>query len=112
MKEGTITVHKTNCPNIHTMGKSRKIKVSWNVPQKDIRKINVYVEDKLAMVEQILNSLLKFNINVLSINLKPHKRSILITLKIKINSETDVKKTVEILKTLEHVNYIDVQKIK
>ena len=108
MKDSTITIHKIDCPNIHTMDQSKKINVNWNVSQKDIKIINVYVEDKLAMVEQILNSLLKLEINVLSINLKPHKRSILITLKVKIDKAEDLKKTLSILKNIKNVNYVDV----
>ncbi len=107
-KDGTITVHKTDCPNIHTLAKDKKVKVKWNVPQKEIRTINVYVEDKLAMVEQILNTLLESKVNVLSINMKPHKRSILITLKIKIDKKDDLDKTTGVIKEIKHVNHVEV----
>ncbi len=106
MKDGTITVHKENCPNIHTLSKSRKVNVKWNVPDKHIKTINVYVEDKLAMVEQILNTLTKFKINVLSINLKPHKRSILIALKIKADKKEEVEKTIKIIKKIKYVTHV------
>ena len=110
MKEGTITIHKHDCPNIHTLGKARKVPVNWNVPEKLIHNINVYIEDKLGMVEEILNTLLKFKINVLSINLKPHKRSIVISLKIKASEEEEVEKTINILKKIKHVNHVAEEK--
>lgn len=106
MKDGTITVHKNDCPNIHTLGKSRKVNVKWDVPEKNIYSLNVYVEDKLAMVEQILNTLIKAKVNVLSINLKPHKKSILIHLKITTKKDEDVEKTMELLKNIKYVTYI------
>jgi GTP diphosphokinase / guanosine-3',5'-bis(diphosphate) 3'-diphosphatase len=109
MKDGTVTIHKKDCPNIHTLPQTKKVEVKWNVPKKEIRILNIYVNDKIAMVEQILNSLLNFKINVLSINLKPHKKSILITLKIKVSGDEDLKKTLEALKNLKNVNYIDVK---
>ncbi len=110
MKDGTITIHKQDCPNIHTLGKARKVPVNWNVPDKFIHNINVYIEDKLGMVEEILNTLIKFKINVLSINLKPHKRSIVISLKIKANKEKEVEKTIDILKKIKHVNHVAEEK--
>ena len=110
MKDGTITIHKHDCPNIHTLDKARKVPVNWNVPDKLIHNINVYIEDKLGMVEEILNTLLKFKINVLSINLKPHKRSIVISLKIKANKEKVVEKTIDILKKIRHVNHVAEEK--
>lgn len=112
MKDNTVTIHKSDCPNIHTLDQSKKINIRWNVLQKDIRIINIYVDDKIAMVEQILNSLLKFKVNVLSINLKPHKRSILLTIKIKIIKEDELEKTLDVLKKIKHVNHVDVINVK
>ncbi|MBN2367765.1 bifunctional (p)ppGpp synthetase/guanosine-3',5'-bis(diphosphate) 3'-pyrophosphohydrolase [Candidatus Woesearchaeota archaeon] len=106
MKDGTITVHKKSCPNIYTLPKSKKVKVSWNVPEQHIRTLNVYVEDKLGMVEDILNTLMEYKISVLSINLKPHKKNILISLTIKADNEEEVDKTIEILKVIKHVNSV------
>jgi len=108
MKDKTITIHKKDCPNIHTLIRSNKLKVSWNVPKKQIKDINIYIEDKLGMVEGILNSLLKSRVNVLSINLRPHKRNVLVALKIKADSDKEVNKTVEVLKKIKHVNHVSV----
>ncbi len=110
MKDGTITIHKDDCLNVHTLDRSRKVPVNWNVPEKLIHNINVYIEDKLGMVEEILNNLIKFKINVLSVNLKPHKRSIVISLKIKASSEKEVTKTINILKKIKHVNHVAEEK--
>jgi len=110
MKDGTITIHKDDCLNVHTLDRSRKVPVNWNVPEKLIHNINVYIEDKLGMFEEILNNLIKFKINVLSVNLKPHKRSIVISLKIKASSEKEVTKTINILKKIKHVNHVAEEK--
>ncbi len=105
-KEGTITVHSKDCPNIYSLDRTKEIKVSWNIPTHNIRSINVYVEDKLAMVEQILNTLIKEHINVLSINLKPHKKSILISLRIKAKDDKELNSAMDILKKIKHVNHV------
>ncbi len=109
-KDGTITVHKSDCENIHTLNPRNKVDIKWNVPEKHIRTINVYVEDKLGMVEDILNRLMEFKINVLSINMRPHKRSIMINLKIKADKKKEVTRTVDLIKKIKHVNHVRVEK--
>ena len=109
-KDGSITIHKLGCPNIYALGKARSIDVKWDVPQKHIKSINIYVEDKLAMVEQILNALMGAKVNVLSINLKPHKKTIMINLKIKATKQDQVDLTVELLRQIEHVTYVNEEK--
>lgn len=106
MKDGTITIHKKECPNIHTLDQTKKVDVKWNVPEKYIRGINVHLEDKLGMVEQILNTMVRFRINVLSINMKPHKKNIVFHLKIKADRKEVVDKAIEILKKIEHVTNV------
>jgi GTP diphosphokinase / guanosine-3',5'-bis(diphosphate) 3'-diphosphatase len=105
-KEGAITVHKKECPNIHALGQTKSLKVEWNLLEKQIRSINIYVEDKLAMVEQILNILVENKYNVLSINLKPHKRTILINIKIKAETDDLVDKAILLIKTIKHVSFV------
>ncbi|MEM2131451.1 MAG: ACT domain-containing protein, partial [Candidatus Woesearchaeota archaeon] len=110
MKDGTISVHKEKCPNIHALDKTKKVSVSWNVPKEQIKTINIYVEDKIGIVEKILTNLKDFKINVLSINLKPHKKTILIALKIKAESQDELKNTIEIIKKIEHVTNVQEEK--
>ncbi|MEM4397835.1 MAG: RelA/SpoT family protein [Candidatus Woesearchaeota archaeon] len=110
MKDGTISVHKEKCPNIHALDKTKKVSVSWNVPKEQIKTINIYVEDKIGIVEKILNNLKDFKINVLSINLKPHKKTILIALKIKAESQEELKNTMDIIKKIEHVTNVQEEK--
>ncbi|MEK6917302.1 MAG: RelA/SpoT family protein [Nanoarchaeota archaeon] len=105
-KDGNITVHEKNCPNIHALNKSKEVIVEWNVPEEHIKVINIYVEDKLGMVEHILNTMTKFKINVLSINMRPHKRTIHIALNIKAESDEEVEKAVRILQKLDNITYV------
>jgi len=94
------------------MDKTKNVEVKWNVPEKQIRGINVYLEDKLGMLEEILNSLINFRINVLSINMKPHKKTILLSLKIKADTKEEVHKAIEILKKIKHVTHVTQEKEK
>ncbi|AJF61895.1 TPA: bifunctional (p)ppGpp synthetase/guanosine-3',5'-bis(diphosphate) 3'-pyrophosphohydrolase [Candidatus Woesearchaeota archaeon] len=105
-KDGSITVHQKGCPNIHTLDKSKEVEVGWNVPAEHIKTIDIYVEDKLGMVEQILNTLTRSRINVLSINMKPHKRTIHISMNIKAESDDEVEKTVRILQKIKNITYV------
>ncbi len=106
MKDGTITVHTSICPNVHALEKARKVDVKWNVPEKQIKELNIYIDDKIGMVEMILNTMTKFKVNVLSINLRPHKRSILVSMKIKAHDKDEVSRVVEILREIKHVNSV------
>ncbi|MBN1502414.1 bifunctional (p)ppGpp synthetase/guanosine-3',5'-bis(diphosphate) 3'-pyrophosphohydrolase [Candidatus Woesearchaeota archaeon] len=102
-KEGTITVHKNSCPNIHTLGQDKKIEVKWNIPSKNVRTIVIYVNDRIGMIEDILNELTNLNVSLLSINIKPHKRKIKLTLKIKIEDKeqlSEIKKTLKGIKDI------------
>ncbi|MFH2020043.1 MAG: RelA/SpoT family protein [archaeon] len=110
MKDGNITVHKADCPNIYALDRTKKVDVKWNVPQSHQKVLNIYLEDKLGMVEQILNQLLISGINVLSIHLKPVKKSIVISLKIKTDSDEDVRRTIAVLKKIPHITSVNEEK--
>lgn len=111
MKDGTITVHKSGCPNIHTLDQSKKVDTNWNVPEKHIRGMNIYVEDKLGMLEIILNTLIKNKFNVLSINMKPHKKNILVSLDIKADNDKEVERAIELLKKIKNVSHVLERKV-
>lgn len=108
-KEGTITVHTYDCPNIHTLDSSKKVNVTWNIPEKEVKTIVVSVMDKIGLIEEILDSLTQFNINLLSINIKPHKQRIKISLKVNIKTEEQINLIREALTRLPEVNNIVVK---
>jgi GTP pyrophosphokinase len=110
MKDGTITVHRKECSNIYTLDTSKSVDVKWNVPEKQIRGINVFIEDKIGMVEQILNTMIEFKFNVLSVNMKPHKKTVLIHIKIKANKKDEVNRAMEILKKIKNVTFVGEEK--
>jgi GTP diphosphokinase / guanosine-3',5'-bis(diphosphate) 3'-diphosphatase len=106
MKDGAITVHKKECPNIHALDQTKKVEVKWNVPKKQVRDLYIYVEDKLGMVENILAAMVNSKTNVLAINLKPHKKNILIALKILAENENAVANAIDILKKIKNVTSV------
>jgi GTP diphosphokinase / guanosine-3',5'-bis(diphosphate) 3'-diphosphatase len=106
MKDGTITIHKKDCPNIYALDRTKSVKVKWDVPQKKIRTINIYVEDKLGMVEHILDALVKASVSVLNINLKPHKKNIVLSLKMKADNQKEVDGAMDVVKKLPNVTSV------
>lgn len=103
-KDGAVTIHKKNCANIINMDEKQKVTVKWNVPSKLIKTLFVYVDDEHGMVEKILDTLMDHKINVLSINMRPHKATVMITLLIKAENEDDLNQTKQILDKMQHVN--------
>ncbi|MBN2423088.1 bifunctional (p)ppGpp synthetase/guanosine-3',5'-bis(diphosphate) 3'-pyrophosphohydrolase [Candidatus Woesearchaeota archaeon] len=108
-KDKTITIHKTECPNIHSLDPSKRVNVKWSVPDKDIKEVIIYTEDKIGLIENILDTLIKSKLNVLSINVKDQKQKIQLTLKIKAEDLTLIENTENILKKIKFVKTVKIK---
>ncbi|MFH0875223.1 MAG: RelA/SpoT family protein [archaeon] len=109
MKDNTITVHKKECPNIYALDSSKKVNVRWNVPDDDSKTLLITTEDKIGLLETILNSMVKEKISVIAINAKLGKQSIQITLKIKAPDKATEELAINILKSINHVKQVELK---
>ena len=104
-KDKTISIHKTDCPNISSLDKKKEVKVYWDVKEKTSSKITIVVKDRLGLISELLTSISK-HAPLLSINSKQsHDRLILnleVSTKDKIILEEIVK---EIKKTTNLISY-------
>ena len=108
MKDGKISIHKTGCLNINTLKqKAKKVKVSWSVLDEDVFTINVYVKDRLGMVQNILESLSERKIKVFSLNIKPAKKDILLTICLKISDKNKSDQILNFLKKIDGVSSVE-----
>jgi GTP pyrophosphokinase len=108
-KGNTITIHKKDCPNVHSLDQNKIIPVKWNIPDKNIKTFQIYTKDKIGLIEIILNSLAEAKINVLSINLKDRGNTMLLTLKIDAESSDVVEKTKDILTNISEVGTVKIK---
>ncbi|MBN2421395.1 bifunctional (p)ppGpp synthetase/guanosine-3',5'-bis(diphosphate) 3'-pyrophosphohydrolase [Candidatus Woesearchaeota archaeon] len=92
-KDGAITIHKKDCANVAVLDASKLVKVEWNVSSSLVKELHVYVNDEYGLVKKILDKLFDSGITVLSVNMKPHKSSVAIALKVKSDNEETIKNT-------------------
>ncbi|MBT4351628.1 bifunctional (p)ppGpp synthetase/guanosine-3',5'-bis(diphosphate) 3'-pyrophosphohydrolase [archaeon] len=102
-KDKALTVHKSGCSNIFALDQKKKVDVKWDIPHEKILKLKVYVNDKLGMVTKILNTIAQRKLSVLSVNVRPNKKTILISLEIKPENDDDEEEIVNILKEIKNV---------
>ncbi len=91
MKDGTITIHKSDCENIATLRNNRQVPIKWKSRDKTIKTIEVHVKDRIGLIEDLLNMLAEEKVIMLSINIKSIKDHLKITLKMKIESNEEYK---------------------
>ncbi len=103
MKDGTITIHKKGCINIASLDKNKQVPIKWKTRDKNIKTIELYVKDRIGLIEDLLNMLAEEKIVVLSINIKSVKEHLKITLKMKIESIEKYKNIKEKIKNIKDV---------
>jgi len=109
MKDNTITVHREDCPNIYALDMTKKVPVKWNVSEEQMKTIVIYTEDKIGLLETIMNTLMKENIPVLSINVKLSKQNVMLNLKVRTNRETLLDEVTLALKNIGYIKRIEIK---
>ncbi|NQU78819.1 bifunctional (p)ppGpp synthetase/guanosine-3',5'-bis(diphosphate) 3'-pyrophosphohydrolase [Candidatus Woesearchaeota archaeon] len=103
-KEGKITVHKTDCVNIHTVNMSKRVQLSWNEPKdKNIRKVRVSVSERPGMLAELLNLLATGKTNVKSVNTRIKKKKITLSFKLEIKDEAELQTIVNNMRSIKDV---------
>ena len=103
MKDGTISVHKKECINTSSFEKNKQVPIKWKTRERGIRTIEIFVKDRIGLIEDLLNLLAKEKITVLSINIKSVKDHLKITLKMKTESVEEYKNLKENIKKIKDV---------
>jgi GTP pyrophosphokinase len=108
-KDGKITIHKKDCPNIHTLDQNKRVNVRWKEePDKGIFKLRTTVVDRVGLLSDILNIISDTGINIDSINSKAKKDKISITFSMRVPTEVDMDEIIRRIKSIEDV--IDVKR--
>ena len=103
MKDGTISVHKSDCVNIVTLKNNKQIPIKWKVRDRTIKTIEVHVKDRIGLIEDLLNMLAQEKVIMLSINIKSIKDHLKITLKMKVETNEEFKLINEKIKQIKDV---------
>ncbi len=103
-KDDTLTIHKSNCPNIANFDASKKENVLWKKEDASIKELVVVVKDKIGLLSQLLNISLETNVQVLSINVKTRKEFLKIHLKIKADDEKNIENFMARINKIEGVS--------
>ncbi|MFC1752748.1 RelA/SpoT family protein [Thermoproteota archaeon] len=104
-KEGKITVHKTECPNLASIQEDRLIKLEWKeIEDRTFFKLKTFINDRPGVLAEILNLLAKEKLDVKSVNSRIRKRKIILSFKIKMISGEEQEELVEKVKKIGDVN--------
>ncbi|MBU0756472.1 MAG: RelA/SpoT family protein [Nanoarchaeota archaeon] len=105
-KEKSITIHKSSCPNIHTLDSKKRVAVEWNVPDKEMIDLKILTKDKIGLLEVILDTLMKEKVIVLSINVKILKQQNQINLKVKDEKGIKIENIITILSSINGITKV------
>ena len=103
MKDKTISVHKKECVNLATIKNNKQVSLNWKSGDKTIKNLDIYVKDRIGLIEDLLNLLANEKVIVLSINIKSVKNHLMISLKIKIETNERFNDIQEKIKNLDGV---------
>ena len=70
-KDKKIAVHSSSCENITSLKK--EVNVKWNIKEKVSSNVTMVLKDKLGLISEILSTISKYNIPIISINSKQIK---------------------------------------
>jgi GTP pyrophosphokinase len=108
-KEGKITVHKSDCINVHTLDAGKKVNVVWVRPEDfNVRRVRVFINDRPGVLAEILNLLAKNDVDVKSVNTKAKKKKIILNFKMEIDDSSKLDPVVALIKSVPDVTDIRV----
>jgi GTP pyrophosphokinase len=108
-KEGKITVHKLGCINVHSLDKSKQVKLTWIEPEElHLRKLRVYVSERPRILADLLNLLATEKVSVKSVNTRTRKKKIMLTFKIEAEKQSEIDNIIEKLRRVKDVTDIRV----
>jgi GTP diphosphokinase / guanosine-3',5'-bis(diphosphate) 3'-diphosphatase len=110
MKDGSISIHKKDCINIATLKNNKQVPIKWKSRDRTIKNLEVYVKDRIGLIEDLLNLLAEEKVAVLSINIKSVKDHLMISLKMKVESTNKFNIVNEKIKRLDGVMDIKVKR--
>lgn len=106
-KDGKITVHKSDCINLHTVDKSKHVRLSWIEPEDaNVRKLRVFVSERPDMLADLLNLLSLEKVNVKSVNTRIKKKKIMLTFKIIVDDDEHMKRILDKMRRIKDVTDI------
>jgi len=86
-KEGKITIHSYDCPNLKSLSNFKSVNVRWkSKSEKSKKKLNIIVNDRVGLLSEILNFIAKNNINISSIFSEARRKHILVSVVLEIDS--------------------------
>jgi GTP diphosphokinase / guanosine-3',5'-bis(diphosphate) 3'-diphosphatase len=110
-KDGKITVHKQDCPNIHTLDRKKQINVSWVEKKEKAEKIlRIKVNDRVGVLADVLNVIAGHKINIIGLKTRAEKgQGAIDFMKLEILDENEYTKAVQQILKVKDV--VDVKEI-
>ena len=103
MKDGKISVHRGDCSNITSMKAFQNVMVRWkNIIVRE-KRVNITVTDRVGLAADILNIFSRRNISISSINTKPKKNKVIISIGMKIDEGEKLERALEQIRTIPNV---------
>jgi GTP diphosphokinase / guanosine-3',5'-bis(diphosphate) 3'-diphosphatase len=106
-KDKKITIHKKDCPNVHTLDSKKEIPVLWKEAKKfPIIKLTLTLEDRVGTLAKVLNLLAVYKVNIKNINTKPKKETVVTTLSIEVDNEIKINDVINEIKKLDEIIHL------
>ncbi|MFC1741147.1 RelA/SpoT family protein [Nanoarchaeota archaeon] len=108
-KDGKITIHKSDCINVHSVDESKQVKLEWVKPEdSNVRKLKVYVTERPGVLADLLNLMAVEKVSVKSVNTRVRKKKIMLTFKIEVDEDEELERIVDKLNALRDVSNVKV----
>jgi len=112
MKDGKLTIHRSVCPNVHTLDQNRKVKVRWKAEEdaKGVETLRVTVIDRVGMLAELLEIISGSDINIDSIRTRSKRGHVSITFKLRMPTGVNIKDIFPKLRGMKDV--LDVKRLR
>ncbi|MBT3406902.1 bifunctional (p)ppGpp synthetase/guanosine-3',5'-bis(diphosphate) 3'-pyrophosphohydrolase [Candidatus Woesearchaeota archaeon] len=108
-KDGKVTVHKADCPNIHALDENKKVEVSWRLKgDEGIVKIRAMIDDRVGILSEILGMISQDGISVCSINSNTHKERVSVTFALRLPENLEPEQLVIKIRNISDVVAVEI----
>ncbi len=110
LKDGRISVHRTNCSNLAEHKDLKRVNVSWPPPKKEVLTLDISATDRLGLLAQILNIIAEASLNVKSINTAERKGHFKIMINVEADDLNKAKQSADRIKKIASVSTVYLHK--
>ena len=109
-KDKKVTVHNSNCINVHTLDKEKEVPVLWIRDNLPGIKLKLVLVDKVGVLAKMLNIISSHRLNIKKVATRAKKENVVVVITLDSGHLVDMDFVVSSLKKEDNVLSVEIEK--